>query len=434
MKRDRALRSVSRNLRFFGYAVAGERAARAMTDGGKQELPPPTPVSPVSPRPSWLFSCDGGLWREDDGTLAATPHAREEWAQRCLVKRDFDWIGLPKADLVREAAATVSPGEVKANLLAMLVNAYGDAETLQFVIRELRSHSGQLPNLAVQYLNAKLKAPIALYRLGNSKGALDAARSTKSFKEHEELVRALVVAGDVRTAITIFELLLRDPQPKMGSGNRCFDWFNMFLGFDISDLGNTRSPRPTVGEFFDAMTALPTFQEICPQGLDADTTTSYLLAAGRFDAAIDYVNKYQKSPFRKIRVLLRVGEVEAYSGNRVKALEHARAAASILPDFDPGDPYILPVYMGVVENAAAPAAVDIPPHNYGENGGDTLARLEVIRLLAAAGAPQEADRLARQQRAGALRAVALSVAVAGRIGFKFGPQEQTIDAIQASDL
>lgn len=72
--------------------------------------------------------------------------------------------------------------------------------------------------------------------------------------------------------------------------------------------------------------------------------------------------------------------------------------------------------------------------NFGERSSDTGRRFEVIRLLTATGAVVEAERLARLQPEGALQAVALSAAVAGRAGLRFHDQAPSFSSISASDL
>lgn len=80
-KRDVVLRTVSRNLRWFGQKEAGVKAARAMSDGGVEELPPGTRPSPpryvllVEAQPS-QDPCDAGIWREEGSGEAKTPRER----------------------------------------------------------------------------------------------------------------------------------------------------------------------------------------------------------------------------------------------------------------------------------------------------------------------------------------------------------------------
>ena len=67
-------------------------------------------------------------------------------------------------------------------------------------------------------------------------------------------------------------------------------------------------------------------------------------------------------------------------------------------------------------------------------GGDTGRRVHLVQLLAAAGASDAADTLARRQPAGALRAVALSAAVAGRAGLRFDDQAPMLETIDPAWL
>ncbi|MEE2916918.1 MAG: hypothetical protein VYB32_07580, partial [Pseudomonadota bacterium] len=80
------------------------------------------------------------------------------------------------------------------------------------------------------------------------------------------------------------------------------------------------------------------------------------------------------------------------------------------------------------------AAAILPPYRTDERSGDINRRFELTRLLAAAGDADAADTLARRQPAGALRAVALSAAVAGRAGLRFDDQAPMLETIDPAWL
>jgi hypothetical protein len=167
--------------------------------------------------------------------------------------------------------------------------------------------------------------------------------------------------------------------------------------------------------------------------LDPEVEVEYLLAAGRLDAAVERAKPVVAQPFLLIDALLQTARVRLRNGDRDAARAHALAAAAALPPFDRGD--------RTEEVATNSAVVNMggstdgqPSRNFGERSGDTQRRLHVIQLLAATGAVVEADALARMQLAGALRAVALSAAVAGRAGLRFDDQAPTLSVIEAQDL
>lgn len=76
----------------------------------------------------------------------------------------------------------------------------------------------------------------------------------------------------------------------------------------------------------------------------------------------------------------------------------------------------------------------MPGGNIGETSGNTRRRFQIIQMLAATGAAAQADALARKQQAGAMRAVALSAAAAGRAGMRFDEQAPMLSYIEANDL
>lgn len=406
-RRDTVLRAVSRNLRWFGQHEAGMRAAREMSDGGRAEAPPgsrpgPPRFIPLREAMPMGSSCDAGIWREQDGGEAMSAVGREAWARRCLLERDFHWVGLPDLALVRRVATALPPGETKAMILAMLVNSYGDPETLRFVVAEVERVRTQLPRSARARLDALLGAPVVLYRLGRTVEAVAAARAAGSFEPRAALIRLLVAANDIDPAITLFESLASTPPD---FAETCFDWFGPTAGLGLSELGYAASPSPGIAAFLDRLPGSRTFRQVCPNGLDPELAVPHLLAAGRFDAAISSARSRRDMPFLLVDALLEVGETRLRAGDRVSAGRHGVAAADVLPAF-----------------------------NRSERSGDTGRRFRVIRLLAATGAIDRADRLARAQPPGALRAVALSAAAAGRIGIPFADQAPPLSAIDAGDL
>lgn len=436
-KRDVVLRAVSRNLRWFGQPDAGLRAARAMTDRGVGEVPlgarlaPPryVPLKEAMPTGS---PCDAGVWREDDGSDATTPAARDAWAERCLLTRDFHYIGLPDIGLMRTVATGLPAGETKAGVLAMLIRHYGDADTLRFVTGEIGRNGASLPAKARAALAEMLAEPEMLYRLGRKSEALAAARTARSFQLKAELIALLVRDNDPASAIAVFDTLAATP-PEFG--DTCYGWFGPIGGLRLAYVGNAMKPSPGLGGFLDRLPASATFRRACPQGLDAELAVSHLLAAGRLDAAIVRAREESAQPFLLVDALLQVGRARLSRGERDLARAHAIEAGAALPPFDPGDPVVPRKATDVPVVVTLPSAgAGGPTRNFGERSGDTHRRFHVIQLLAATGAVAEADALARVQPAGGLRAVALSAAVAGRAGLRFDDQAPTLSEINKDDL
>ena len=432
-KRDVVLRAVSRNLRWFGQQDAGVRAARAMTDGGSTELP----AAASSSRPRYVplgeaypagNPCDSGLWREASGGEATTPKAREAWARTCLLERDFHWIGLPKVEQVRTVAAMLPSGETKAQVLAMLIRTYRDRETLKFVTMQLQQSGDSLPRPGREGLAGMLRNPAGLYKLGRAEEALAAARSSRAFDPRAELIRLLIEAGDAATAATVFELLTSSPPP---DGEDCFDWFGPIGGLQLAYLGNAGSPSSGLGDFLDRLPASPLFRRVCPNGLNAEMEVEYLLAAGRLDPAIARARRDTKLPFLLVDALLQTAHVKLREGRRDTARALMIEAGAALPDFVPADPADPKEDSSKVVLDSGP---DLPARRFGERPGDTERRFRVIQMLAATGAPTQADAIARKQPSGAMRAVALSAAVAGRAGIRFDEHAETLSSIQANDL
>ncbi|RKS91741.1 hypothetical protein DFR51_1308 [Sphingosinicella microcystinivorans] len=428
-KRDTVLRTVSRNLRWFGQPEAGGRAARAMTDGGVEEIPPGSkigshrriPYREAFPRAD---PCDAGLWRQADGGVATTPREREAWAETCLVTRDFHWEGYPSIEQYRSAAEGLPAGEVKATLLMFLSN-YHNVDALRFVKSEFDHDEKQLPQRVRRELAKRLAEPAILYRLGFKDKALASARAVDTFAPKADFIRLLITVGDVSNAVAVFDQL-SDTPPKFGQS--CFDWF---LQLDLSRLGHSSAPVEGLGKFLDEISGSPLFHRICPKGLDAQLYVEHLLSAGRFESAIERARQEKSDPFLLIKALLEVGRENFRRNDRTAARERALEAAAALPPFDPGDP------MGPSDRGIYVIKVDEPkrpPRNFGEVSGNTARRFEVIRLLAATGALTEADALARKQPDGALRAVALSAAVAGRAGIRFDDQAPVLSTISKEDL
>lgn len=259
-KRDVVLRAVSRNLRWFGQPDAGVRAARAMTNRGVDEVPLSTKPGPprYMPLKEALPSgdpCDAGAWREDGGREARTAAARERWAERCLLTRDFHYIGLPEAELVRSVATGLPAGEIKARVLAMLISSYGNAEALRFVTAEIERDGARFPAEARASLAEMLAEPAVLYRLGRKAGALAAARAARSFEPKAELIKLLVRDGDAANAMTVFDALAATPPD---FGDTCSGWFGSIGGLDLASVGNAATPVPAIGEFMDRLPASAT--------------------------------------------------------------------------------------------------------------------------------------------------------------------------------
>lgn len=428
-KRDVVLRAVSRNLRWFGQPEAGARAARAMTDGGVEEIPPGSnsashrriPYREAFPRAD---PCDAGLWQQADGGVATTPREREVWAETCLITRDFHWGDHPSIAQYRSAAEGLPAGEVKAALLMFMSN-YHNVDALRFVKSEFDRNEKQLPQPIRGRLAKKLAEPAILYRLGFKEKAFASVRAVDTFAPKADFIRLLITVGDVSNAVAVFERL-SDTPPKFAQS--CFDWF---LQLDLSGMGYASAPVEGLGKFLDDISGSPLFQRICPKGLDAQLYVEHLLSAGRFESAIERARQEKSDPFLLIKALLEVGRENFRRNDRVAARERALEAAAALPSFDPGEP-IGPSDTGIyVINVDEPKR---PPRNFGEVSGNTARRFEVIRLLAATGAVAEADALAREQQVGALRAVALSAAVAGCAGIRFDDHAPVLSTISKGDL
>jgi tetratricopeptide (TPR) repeat protein len=324
-------------------------------------------------------------------------------------------------------------GRVKGAVLAMLVRAYGDVDTLHFVIAELGRNDLRLPPDDFDALQKMLAEPAVLYRLGRKDEVLASAQKNTNFAPRAEIIRLLILEGDADTAAAIFELL-SDTPPRFGED--CYGWFSIG-GLELWEVGNARAPAPALGTFLDRLPASPLFKRICPTGLDAELAVQHLLAAGRFEAAIVLARQERTTPFLLIDTLLQIGTTRLQSGDRDAARAHAEEAAAVLPPFDPGDP-IKPSNANRTEDSMARAttdlaSTDLPQRSLGERSGDTGRRFEVIRLLAATGAVTEADALARKQQ-GPLLAVALSAAVAGRAGLRFDDQAPSLSVISATEL
>lgn len=430
-KRDVILRAVSRNLRYFGKHEAGVRAARAMSDGGKEELPQGDPLA--APRYTILrgFSPDGDLCaagprRGTDGQIEGTTGQKEQWARECLLERDFHWIGMPDVGVVQDMAVSLQPGQVKSGLLSMLIRAYGNADTLRFVEREIARDGNKLP--AAAQLREMLAEPANQFVLGQRDGALAAARQSSSFRDRATIILLLLRTNDAPRAIQLFESLATTP-PEYAED--CSGWFNPFGGLHLPSAGRTREAQEGIGAFLDLLPSSLLFRRICPTGFDASTAVEYLSAAGRREAALARALEVEEQPFMAIDVLIGLVRGKLAAGDRVGARASALQAAGLMPPFDPGQ---RPATTDGVVSFSMNASTLPAGYRAGERPGDTHRRFEVIRLLAAAGAIDEADALARKQQAGAMRAVALSVAAAGRAGIPVGDQAPSLSVIEASDL
>ena len=439
-KRDLVLRAVSRNLRWFGFPEQGLAAARAMSDGGLDEVPADNVVRqprfvPLKDAMPSGNPCDAGLWQEERGRVAKTPKARAAWANRCLLTRDFHWIGLPERAEVRAAAEALPPGDTKAQLLAMLIRSYGDAATLGYVAGEVERIGAALPAEARAGLTTMLGEPAILHRLGREPEALAAALKATEFGDKARYIQLLVQEGDIDPAMAVFETLGATP-PEFAE--TCDGWFDRFGGLDLQ-LGYVREPVAGVGAFLDRLPASPTFRKACPTGFDAETIVDLLLHAGRLDAAIARARLVKDAPFLRVRTLMDAAEARLARGEHDTARANAIEAAAALPTFDPGDPVVAKPMPAATDGTTAGVTVtDMdapgPPQNFGEPDGLIGRRIELARLLAATGAWSEADALARRQPAGALRAVALSAAVAGRAGIRYGFDAPSIDLIGRSEM
>lgn len=431
-KRDVVLRTVSRNLRYFGKHEAGVQAARAMSDGGKGELPRGDPLAARRYTIVRGFSPDGdpcalGPPRAMDGRIEGSTGQKERWARACLLERDFHWIGMPDVDVVRDMAMSLQPAEVKTGLLSMLIRMYGDADTLRFVEGEIAREGDRLP--AAAQLRGMLAEPTNQFILGQREAALAAARKSSSFRERATIILMLLRANDAPTAMHQFEGLSTTP-PEFAED--CSGWFNPFGGLHLPGAGKSHEAQSGIGAFLDLLPSSPLFKRICPTGFDVRTDVEYLSAAGRADAALARAMDAKDKPFIAIDVLLGLVQSRLAAGNLDRARAYALQAAALMPTFDPGHrPSNSVGSAGASMNAADLLAAG---YRAGERPGDTDRRFQVIRLLAATGATNEADALARKQPAGAMRAVALSAAVAGRVGIPAGDQAPSLSVIEASDL
>lgn len=433
-KRDTVLRAVSRNLRWFGQPAAGLRAARAMTDLGVSEVP--LGQQPRQPRFVPLKEafptgspCDAGTWREKGGGEAKSPKAREKWAEECLLTRDFHYIGRPDVGQVRTVATSLRAGEIKAGVLAMLVRSYGDADSLRLVANEIDRDGAAMPAEARTALTAMLAEPESLYRLGRKADALSAARTAKTFQPKAELISLLLRDGDPASAMIVFETLAATP-PEYADG--CDSWFSPIGGLRLAASGYARNPSAGLAGFIDRLPQSAFFRTICPNGWGAEVAVEHLLAAGRLDAAIARARSAREQPFLLVDAALQAGEARLVRSERDAARAYAVEAGRALPPFDRGDP--APAREFATTSMTDTSTGNGPPRSFGEASGNTHRRLEVIRLLAATGAVDEADALARAQPAGGLRAVALSAAVAGRAGLHFGDQVPSLSGIALNDL
>lgn len=425
-KRDIVLLTVSRNLRWFGQPEAGRRAARAMTDGGVEEIPSGSKSGshrriPYREAFPGADPCDAGLWREADGGVATTPREREVWAETCLVTRDFHWGVAPSMEQYRSAAEGLPAGEIKATLLMFLSN-YHNVDALRFVKSEFDHDEKQLPQRVRGQLAKRLAEPAILYRLGFKDKALASVSAVDTFAPKADFIRLLIKVGDVSNAVSVFERL-SDTPPKFAQS--CLGWF---LQLDLSSLGYASAPVEGLGKFLDEISGSPLFQRICPKGLDAELYVEHLLSAGRFESAIERARQEKSYPFLLIKALLEVGRENFRRQDQVAARGRALEAAAVLPPFNPGEP---------IDPNDAHMNLDgtkRTPRDFEEGSGNTARRFEVIRLLAATGAVAEAAALARKQPAGALRAVALSAAVAGRAGIRFDEYAPVLSTISKSDL
>lgn len=433
-KRDAVLRSVSRNLRWFGQPEAGLRAARAMTDGGVTEIPPGARMGPpryVPLREAMPSDnpCDAGLWRQQNGRDAATPKERDTWAQDCLLNRDFHWIGLPSVDEVRAAVQGLPDDDTKGAVLAMLIRSYRDRSTLQFVRDEVDRSGPKLPKSARTGLAKMLSHPAVLFRLGERDAAMVAARRIEAYAPRAELIRLLVVAGETEAAAEVFELLSRTPPEYEG----CYQLFSSIGGLELMYLGRVSKPVPAIGAFLDRISTSAYFKRTCPEGVPADLDVGHLLAAGRLDAAIARARQAPDTPFLLIGTVFEVASEMLRSGDRDAARGLAMEAAAALPPFDPGDK-IDPNDANRDWEEFTESGEPRPVPNFGENAGETELRFRVIQLLAATGATAEAEAVARQQLPGAMQAIALSAVVAGMAGIRSDGQTPRLSVIDKHDI
>lgn len=400
-ERDGVLRAVSRNLRWFGFPNEGRKAVLAMSDHGKSEYPETNPRKSIRQPDQRVRSCRAGLWREDDGSEATSTIDREAWTKRCILDGEYHFTGLPDVAVVRAAAADLPAGDVKAATLSRLITSYGDPDTLDFVASELER--SELSGEHRGALRRMLQSPSALYARGAKSEAIAAAKQLPDFNQKSALVIALVRDGDVNNAIAVFDTMIGSPPPT-GDGT-CLGWFNPFGGLYLSYLGNAMKPSLGVRDFLNRLPASPTFHQICPSGFDAETAVEYFLAAGQFDMAIQRAEQAPDRPFILVDALLQSARAKLRSGDVKIAREIATRAGAAIPAFSPA-----------------------------ERPGDTGRRFQVIQLLAATGATSEADSLAHAQPAGAMRAVALSAAAAGRAGIRFDERAPMLSEVSRLNL
>lgn len=308
----------------------------------------------------------------------------------------------------------------------MLVRQYPSAETLQFVAIEIEGAGARLGNHNRAALIKMLAEPAMLYRTGRKAGARQAAITAPSFELKAELIRLLLVDGDAATALAIFETLPSTP-PEFA--DECDSWFDALGGLALEHLGYAQKPIPGLGTFLDALPASAAFKKICPEGMRAQLAVDHLLAAGRLDAAIERT-RAEREAWLKAKVFEQVARAHLSVGKREQARALALEAAAALPPFDPGD-LIDP---NEVNRPMTAISTTMPTRNFGETGGATALRFQLVRMLAATGAVREADALARAQTPVALRAVALSAAVAGRAGIREDYDAPTLSTIDKSEM
>lgn len=409
-----------------------------MSDHGVDEVAPgaqprPPRFVPLKEAMPSRSPCDAGTWREQDGSSARSPEAREKWAENCLLRRDFHYIGLPGVEQVRTVAEALPPGDTKGLVLAMLIRSYRDAASLRLVERELAAHRAIFSAETRDGLTRLMADPAIIFTLGRRSEAVAAARAATESGPKLEVILLLLKDDAVVDALAVFESLDHATPPEFGEG--CSGWFGPLGGLEFWTLGNAEAPSPTLGRFLDGLQCSPFFRRICPAGLPAEEAVGSLLIAGRYDSAIARASDETARPFLLVNALLSSATAMMHKQEAAKALVYARRAGAVLPQFDMGDrPLALPSSAEGSMTSLDMSAPSGPKRNYGEVSGNTARRFEVIRVLSAAGAPDEAEQLARKQPAGAMRAVALSAAVAGRSGLRFDDQAPSIESIEVSTV
>lgn len=281
---------------------------------------------------------------------------------------------------------------------------------------------------AAAQLREMLAEPANQFVLGQREGALAAAKQSSSFRDRARIILLLLMANDAPTAIHLFESLATTPPDYP---ENCSGWFNPFGGLHLPGAGRTREAQAGIGAFLDLLPSSFLFRRICPTGFDVSTAVEYLSAAGRTDAALTRALEAEEQPFMAIEVLIGQVRGELAAGDRVRARASALQAAGLLPPFDPG---YRPATTDRMVSISTSASTFPEGYRAAERPGDKHRRFEVIRLLAATGATDEADALARKQPAGSMRAIALSAAAAGRAGIPTGDQAPSLSVIEASNL